>query len=80
MQEWTRKSFSCSQKNGCDADGSRSSNEKLFQGGLVFKAHRLLVSLNSRPRVIKKKQKERIMAVTRTAAGACVYLWHVTVV
>ena len=31
------------------------SNEKPFRGGLVFKARRLVVSLNSRPRVIKKK-------------------------
>ena len=33
------------------------SNEKQFQEGLVFKARRLFVSLNSRPRVIKKKKK-----------------------
>ena len=33
------------------------SNEKRFQGGLVFKARRLFASLNSRPRVIKKKKK-----------------------
>ena len=28
-----------------------------FRGGLVFKARRLVVSLNSRPRVMKKKKK-----------------------
>ena len=33
------------------------SNEKQFQRGLVFKARRFFVSLNSRPRVIKKKKK-----------------------
>ena len=33
------------------------SNEKQFRGGLVFKARRRVVSLNSRPRVIKKKKK-----------------------
>ena len=32
--------------------------EKQFRGGLVFKARRLVVSLNSRPRVIKKKKKK----------------------
>jgi hypothetical protein len=31
---------------------------KQFQGGLVFKANRLFVSLNSRSRVIKKKKKK----------------------
>ena len=30
--------------------------EKGFQGGFVFKARRLFVSLISRPRVIKKKK------------------------
>ena len=34
------------------------SNGKQFQGGLVFKARRLFVSLNSRPRVTKKKKKK----------------------
>ena len=34
------------------------SDEKQFQDGLVFKARRLFVSLNSRPRVIKKKKKK----------------------
>jgi hypothetical protein len=34
------------------------SNEKQFRGGLVFKARRLVVSLSSRPRVIKKKKKK----------------------
>ena len=33
------------------------SNEKQSRGGLVFKARRLVPSLNSRPRVIKKKIK-----------------------
>ena len=33
------------------------SNEKQFRGGLVCKARRLVVSLKSRQRVIKKKQK-----------------------
>ena len=33
-------------------------NEKHFQGGLVFKARRLFASLNSGPRVIKKKKKK----------------------
>jgi len=33
------------------------SNEQQFRGGLVFKARRLVVSLDSRPRVIKKKKK-----------------------
>ena len=33
-------------------------NVKRFRGGLVFKARRLEVSLNSRPRVIKKKEKK----------------------
>ena len=36
----------------------KPSNEKQFRGGLVFKARRLVVSLNSRPRVIKKKKRE----------------------
>ena len=35
------------------------SNEKQFQGGLVLKARRLFVSLNSRPRVIKKRERRR---------------------
>ena len=34
------------------------SNEKQFRGGLVSKARRLFVSLNSRPSVIKKKKKK----------------------
>ena len=34
-------------------------NAKQFQGGLVFKARRLVVSFNSRPRVIKKKKKSQ---------------------
>jgi hypothetical protein len=33
------------------------SNERQFRGGLVCKARRLVVSLNSRPRVIKKKRR-----------------------
>ena len=33
------------------------SDEKQFRGGLVFKARRLVVSLNSRPRVMKKKKE-----------------------
>ena len=33
------------------------SNGKQFAGGLVFKARRLCVSLNSRPRVIQKKKE-----------------------
>ena len=33
------------------------SNEKQFRGGLVFRTRRLYVSLNSRPRVTKKKMK-----------------------
>ena len=35
-------------------------NEKQFRGGLVVKARRLLVSLNSRPRIIKKKTRFRV--------------------
>jgi hypothetical protein len=31
----------------------------MFRGGLVFKARRLFESLNSRPRVLKKKKKRR---------------------
>ena len=40
-----------------ETSGFRFSNEKQFRGGLVFKVLRLVVSLNSRPRVIKKKKK-----------------------
>ena len=56
-------------------------DEKQFQGGLVFKAHRPFVSLNSRPRVIKKKRR-RLRVTTRTAkmtlypqpcGGICAY-------
>ena len=36
------------------------SDERQFRGGLVFKARRLLVSLISRPRVIKKKKKKHL--------------------
>ena len=36
------------------------SNEKQLRGGLVFKARRLVLSLNSRPRVMKKKKKDRV--------------------
>ena len=57
------------------------SNEKQFQGGLVFKDHRLFVSLNSRPRVIKKKKKEEqrtgsvmgAMMSEREGGKECVY-------
>ena len=38
--------------------GSDFGNEKQLRGGLVFKARRLVVSLNSRPRVIKNKKRE----------------------
>ena len=35
-------------------------HEKQFRGGLVLKARRLFVSLNSRPRVIKReRERER---------------------
>ena len=33
-------------------------NEKQFRGGLVFKARKLVVSLNFRPRVIKKRGED----------------------
>ena len=36
------------------------SNEKQFRGGLAFKARRLVVSVNFRPRVIKKREKLRL--------------------
>jgi len=43
-------------------------NEKQFRRGLVFKARRLFVSLNSRPRVIKKKGQELLGRVARDKA------------
>ena len=45
------------------------SNEKQFRGGLVFKARRLFVSLNSRPRVIKKKKKPKVDLRARPLQG-----------
>ena len=43
------------------------SYEKQFRAGLVFKARRLVVSLNSRPRVIKKKKTHHEFAADRLA-------------
>jgi hypothetical protein len=41
----------------------RSSSEE----GFVFKAHRLVISLNSRPRVIKKKKKSNTPRIPHTS-------------
>ena len=45
------------------------SNERQFRGGLVFKARKLVVSLSSRPRVIKKKEKHHWSAPLGTDAS-----------
>ena len=44
--------------------------EKQFRGGLVFMARRLVVLLNSRPTVIKKKKKAA-RPVTRKSLNQC---------
>ena len=51
---------------GCDA------NVKRFRGGLVFKAHRLLVSLNSRLESDKEGEEEvtRVSPLPRAGRGA----------
>ena len=50
MQFWSRESIWDSIQ-----EQLLRSNDKQFRGGLVFQARRLVVSLNSRPRVITKK-------------------------
>ena len=45
------------------------SNEKQFRGGLVFKARRLVVSLNSRPRVMKEKKEEESVNPSEVEPG-----------
>jgi len=47
------------------------SNEKQFQGGLVFKARRLFVSLNFRPRVIKKRGRSKDLTDPVPRARRC---------
>ena len=50
------------------------SNGKQFRGGLVFKACRLVVSLKSRPRVIKEKKKRTISGCARLEQPYCLLL------
>ena len=49
-----------------------------FRGGLVFKAHRLCVSLNSRLESNKEEERVHRVAALAQSRGRDIYAWHMS--